>query len=612
MELRHAELDSKEYVSFLSSQAGDKWKRIGVNRRAGVCAPLFSLYSEKSVGIGELPDLKLLIDWAHQTGMSILMLLPMNDVGFDFRPYDSQSTFALEPMHLNLWDLKKADISAFGQDMETLKARFPVGKGRVDYGIKKAKLELLWRIFESSKDSLPGELSDFRTTNRFWLEDYVLFKVLKENFPENTWESWDEPFKRKDEALMLETQRSHESRILFHAWLQWQLFEQFSDVKTYAAKKNVFLIGDLPFLVSRDSSDVWANQGFFKLDKVSGAPPDAYLANGQRWGMPPYRWEAIAETGYAYLSEKLRYAQNFYDMFRIDHFVGLFRLWTIDSQEPPENAGLNGRFDPEEEALWDVHGRATLDAMLKSTNMLPCAEDLGVVPECSYKVLSEYALPGMDVQRWQRAWNTDGSFLDPKTYRKNSAAILSTHDMPIFLAWWNHEVGTADEGIMRKVFKQYGLDFDSSYGRIFEDPAYGRMRWKKEINDINGLSSALGIELSRIGELTANFQASRYEKEKFLEFLGLSSEKAKDPASVAKKALGKAGDSQSIFSIQLIHDWLAVAGLFSEDPWNARINFPGTMSAQNWSVTLPLSLEELNELSINAGIREMNRHSNRI
>jgi 4-alpha-glucanotransferase len=109
--------------------------------------------------------------------------------------------------------------------------------------------------------------------------------------------------------------------ILFHKWLQWQLFEQFSDAKQYATQKGVLLMGDMPFLVSRDSSDVWSRQDYFKLDLSSGAPPDLYFSMGQRWGMPPYNWERIAADGYQYLIRKMQYLENFFDLlFSIDAF----------------------------------------------------------------------------------------------------------------------------------------------------------------------------------------------------------------------------------------------------------------------------------------------------
>jgi len=158
-------------------------------------------------------------------------------------------------------------------------------------------------------------------------------------------------------------------------------------------------MGDLPFLVSRDSADVWANKNYFKLHLTSGAPPDMYFAMGQKWGMPPYRWEEIEKDKYIYIKEKLKFAANFYNMFRIDHFVGLFRVWTIENNTPEEQASLIGNFDPKNKPLWKKSGEKIIDVMIQNPEMLPCAEDLGTVPDCSNKTLEEYGIPGMDVQR---------------------------------------------------------------------------------------------------------------------------------------------------------------------------------------------------------------------
>ncbi len=151
-------------------------------------------------------------------------------------------------------------------------------------------------------------------------------------------------------------------------------------------------MGDLPFLVSRDSADVWAYKNYFKLTLSSGAPPDMYFSMGQRWGMPPYSWDNIEAGNYSYIRERLLYAENFFDMFRIDHFIGLFRVWTIDLKTPEELKGLYGRFDPEDNYYWEEHGKKILEVINNSTTMLACAEDLGTVPDCSDKVLKEFSV----------------------------------------------------------------------------------------------------------------------------------------------------------------------------------------------------------------------------
>jgi 4-alpha-glucanotransferase len=603
------------YDSFLTSRCQKQWERIGIRRRAGLATPLFSIYSAQSVGIGDLLDLKLLIDWCRQCGMSILQLLPMNDVGFDFRPYDSHSSFALEPVYLSLRELSGVDPAAHQKDIAGLRRKFPPGRRYVDYGIKREKMELLWKIFQGVKAEISGAFQAYRERNRFWLKDYALFKVIKERNEQRAWDSWEEGLKHRDAARLRQFEREHEKRVVFYEWLQWQLGEQFSEVKRHAERQGVLLLGDLPLLVSRDSADVWSHQDYFKLEYSAGAPPDMYIARGQRWGMPPYQWGRIAEHGYDYLKEKLGYAQNFYDMFRIDHVVGIFRIWTIPLSEPLENGGLNGNFDPADETLWENHGRTLLSVMLDHARMLPCAEDLGVVPACSYKLLSEFAIPGMDVQRWTKSWEGDSGFRPPAEYRKNSVNVISTHDMSNLAAWWECEAGTVDGEMFLRKCGARGISFESVRDFLF-DPAkskHGKLRWRPEIKHPGMLAQILGRREDEIRDFVDIYRGSFDEKTVFWKYLELPGPAPENfSPELARKALEMANRTASIFSIQLLQDWLSMDPSFRFDPWSYRINFPGTITEKNWSLTLPFPLEQLPKLEITGIIKSLNEKTGRI
>ncbi len=608
--------EDPDYTSLFSTVSGSKWQHIGVFRRAGVAVPIFSIYSSKSIGIGELFDLKLLVDWCKLCGMSIIQLLPMNDVGFNFRPYDAQSTFALDPVYLTLDGLTDIDLDFFRNEFVSLKQRFPIHAGaRVNYGIKSAKLEMLWKIFKTVSGRLHPDFEAFIHANAYWLDDYSLFKVIKEKNNEMAWEGWSEDLKHRDKETIAVFKEAYRENILFHQWLQWQLFKQFKTVKNYALKKGVLIFGDLPFLVSRDSADVWSHQDYFKLDLASGAPPDMLYSKGQRWGMPPYRWEQIAANRYNYLIEKLKYAQNFYDLYRIDHVVGIFRVWTISLSEPLENDGLNGSFDPREESLWEEHGRNLLTLMVNSTNMLACAEDLGTVPDCSFKVLEELGIPGIDVQRWMRNWRGNFDFKDPRTYRRNALTTISTHDMSNLCAWWKYEAGTVDKGLFQRKCAQRGIAFESMADKLFDlkDSHHDRLRWRKDINNTHKMLSILNLEESSAADFIHLYQESFDEKEKFLSFLGLKiiSKTVDYPLNFIEKSLEKAAESESIFNIQLVYDWLSLGTLFRCDPWELRINFPGTMNELNWTQVLPISLEEMLKLCFNDTIKKINIVSGR-
>jgi len=340
--------------TLLKTKTKNKWERISTTRRSGAVVPLFSIYSDKSIGIGEIPDLKIIMKWFKLTRMSLLQLLPMNETGGDFSPYNSLSLFAMEPMYLSLKHLKEVNIRPYKKEIADIKKRFKCGTEYVDYGIKKAKLDILYEIYKNSYTKGIKKYERFKEENKYWLEDYVTYKVLKSHYSDKSSELWDEEYKNKNSAAVESLRLANEKQIEFFRWIQWQIFEQMTLIKKYAIGKGIYIIGDIPFLVSSDSADVWAHPEYFHKDLSSGAPPDMYFSKGQRWGMPPYNWDAIANDGYDFIKERLKYASNFYDMYRIDHFVGLFRIWTIKNEKPLELAGLEGEFLPNDESQWKL------------------------------------------------------------------------------------------------------------------------------------------------------------------------------------------------------------------------------------------------------------------
>lgn len=529
---------------FLTSATGKAWRRLGAVRRAGVCAPLFSLRSRNSVGVGEFTDIPLLADWCRATGQSIIQLLPLNDVGFDFAPYSAQSSLALEPMYLSLGRILGAPFDDFAKDIDALAHRFPLAP-RMDQTVKGAKLEILWRMCAASTPDKNPAFRKFRDHNRAWLRDYALFKALKDKFAQSTWESWQPPFRDRDPAALAAFEKENAGTILFHQWLQWQCAEQLAAARAACNARGVFLMGDIPFLTSRDSADVWTFRDFFKLHLESGAPPDMFSQKGQRWGMPPYNWDRVAAANWDFLKIKLGTAAHFYDLYRIDHVIGVFRVFTVPTVEPLENGALNGVFDPPDRNLWEAHGRKVLAAMVAAApGMLPCGEDLGDVPLCNDAVLKEMGIPGLNVQRWTRDWRGDKSFIPPERYRTNACAVLSTHDTSLCAEWWTRE-------------------------------------------------------------------ADAEEKAFFLKFLdGGAAEMS--PLQAVRRCLEKAAESAAVFSIQLVQDLWSAGNLLPGDPAAWRVNRPGWVGPENWSVVLPKRLEEWIDLPMNDYLADLHRKTGRV
>lgn len=606
-----------DYSFLRETLTGKHWKRLGTDRRAGVAVPLFSVYSEKSAGIGEIPDICLLVDWCKAAGMSMLQLLPLNDVGFRYTPYDAESTFALEPAYLRLEGLEGVPDASLKEHAEKLKADFPVTVNRVNYGIKKAKLDILRRLFDTLETEKHQGFQNFIKANHFWIKDYALFKALKETQCQKEWEAWEPELRNRIPRALSAFETDHRPKILFYQWLQYQLFCQFDKARQYARNEGVFLMGDLPFLVSRDSADVWANPSYFKLDLASGAPPDLYFAQGQRWGMPPYSWETIAQKGYDYLLEKLRWAQHFYDLYRIDHVVGIFRVWTLQLSEPLENYGYNGRFDPEDPSLWEEQGRRLLSLMIQSSDMLPCAEDLGVVPDCAVKVLGEFGIPGMDVQRWRRDWENSYRFLEPEAYRPVSIALTSTHDMDSFKNWWDQEVGTIDEERFKRGCQENGLVFEDLKARLFEPSGTaGRLRWKRSLTSLEKLLEEARVSSEKASFFASYYRASFTERAQFLEYLGEAAPKGQrcdlSTPELVQSVLLRVNQAKSIFAIQMFSDLLSIMPDIHDHAAQLKINWPGTFGEHNWSARMPLSLETLVKDPLNAVLRDIHRSTGRI
>ncbi len=531
----------------------------------------------------------------------------MNEVGpLTFCPYDSISSFALEPMYISLNVLK-------GTSEKAIKEK--INESHVDYRIKGEKCSILSDIFkkEGNFASNPG-FQKFVKENAYWLDDFSLYKALKIYHAGAPWYEWNEDYKNRDNCILEEFVKEHKEKLNFYKWTQWRLFEQFKNVKKYARSKKVLLKGDLPLLVSRDSADVWAHKEFFKLEYAAGAPPDMYCAKGQRWGMPTYNWENIQADGFKYIKEKLKCAQNFYDILRIDHVVGLFRIWSIPYNEPIENQGLNGFFDPADEKTWGERGKKLLSVLQDNTSMLLCAEDLGIIPKVCPDTLKEMRIPGNDVQRWVKDWKVKHDFLEPDKYREFSVAMLSTHDTTNWAAWWENEAGTVDEGLFLRKCNDRGINFHAVKEILFDKlrSRHGRQRWREDINSTDKYVEILKHRREELKDFIELYENTYLEKEKLWKHLKLKGKMPeKSDPEIVRAALEITAASKSCFCIELIFDLLNLADICKGDPYEYRINSPGTVSPDNWSLKIPLSLEELLGNKVNKEIKKIIKASGR-
>lgn len=410
-----------------------QWQRIGLRPHHGIAIPLFSLHSNNSCGIGEYPDLLPLLDWCQLLGIDTIQLLPLNDTGEDTSPYSAVSAFALNPFHLGLTSLPF--INEYPSLISALE-KIPKGSTslRVDYPTMRIQKEsFLKEYYETVKKNIikSAAYKEFIARSP-WLQGYALFKILKKRFNNYTWESWPQEWKTPDKNILDTLEHDEADAVQWHFVVQYLCDLQLHHVKVEAEKRGVFLMGDIPILISRDSADVWLNRDLFLLNYSAGAPPDMYSEEGQDWGCPIYNWQTMESQGYRWWVNRLQTASRYYQIYRLDHIVGFFRIWSI----PTGMKSRDGHFIPTDPSSWIKHGRNILEMMLKECDMLPIGEDLGIVPPEVRVTLQQLGICGTKVMRWERRWDLDGLFVQPQDYPLLGLTTVSTHDSETQKLWW--------------------------------------------------------------------------------------------------------------------------------------------------------------------------------
>lgn len=435
----------------LHSQAGEQWKKIGVRHHHGICIPLFSLHSAKSCGIGEYLDLIPIIFWCKEIGLDVIQLLPLNDTGLDTSPYSAISAFALHPNYLSISSLPHVELVPDYEEKISKMRYWNDTLGVKHHVVRDLKnsflLEYVPLVFSSisSTDSYKTFLAQ-----NSWLEPYSLFKTLKDQQLWKKWEDWPIRFKNPSDASYRDLLQEYHTSCRFHIFVQFLCFQQFGEVHRVAEENGVFLKGDIPILISPESADVWFHQEYFLLDDSAGAPPDLYAKDGQNWDFPVYNWEELKKNGYDWWVKRLETAARLFDLYRIDHVVGFFRIWAIPQGKPSRE----GFFIPADKNAWIPHGEELMEMMLKTTTMLPIGEDLGVVPPEVRDSLRKMGICGTKVIRWERRWDTDGRFIPLNDYPMESMTTVSTHDSDTLQLWWRHSPKDA------KLFSEFqGWDY---------------------------------------------------------------------------------------------------------------------------------------------------------
>ena len=356
-------------------------------RRAGILLHPTSLPS----GLLDA-DVDRWLQMMADTGFSIWQVLPLGEPQSGLSPYQCSSAFAFNPLLL-------ADFPAI--------------------------------------DKKNNGFVDFCNKQQFWLDDYVLFKVLKKHFNETSWVEWPAQWKFRDENVLQQSKLQYEQAIVELKWQQYQLHKRWSEIRKKADGMGILLFGDMPIFVGYDSADVWAHPEWFLLDSdgqmkvVSGVPPDYFSETGQRWGNPHYDWEAMTADDFTWWKARIEHHLELFDLVRIDHFRGLEAAWEIDIS-----------CETAVDGVWQkVPGDALLFSLKSSLedchDQLPfVAEDLGIITAEVTALRKKYHLPGMSILQFGFDEFDDNPH-KPKNITEETVVYTGTHDNDTTKGWFN-------------------------------------------------------------------------------------------------------------------------------------------------------------------------------
>ncbi|MBQ1469900.1 MAG: 4-alpha-glucanotransferase [Schwartzia sp.] len=431
----------------LKSAAADK-KRI---RQAGVLLHPTSLPSEHGIGdIGK--EAFRFVDWLHEAGQSIWQILPTVPAGEGGSPYSSTSALAGNPLLISPEVLFEEGLLT----RDELDGDFPVD-APVDFEAAAAHKEILLRkAWSRFRRGISSGYKIFCEREAYWLDDYALFTALQGE-QGASWTKWEPALAHREPDALREAAERLSGECEFIRFCQYVFTCQWQRLHTYAKKRGIRIMGDMPLFVAHDSADVWAHQELFALDadgeplKVAGVPPDYFCEDGQLWGNPQYDWAAMEKDGFSWWSARLSRLAKLTDIIRIDHFRGLAAYWEVDAgaETAKEGRWVSGPGHKFFEAVREA---------LRGAEVV--AEDLGVQSPEVENLRRQEGLPGMQVLEF--------SLIDNGTPRagaqaeENCVVYTGTHDNNTAAGWFLHDL---NEWTRPRVGEYLGISPDDTPDR---------------------------------------------------------------------------------------------------------------------------------------------------
>ncbi|MDB5272270.1 MAG: malQ [Chitinophagaceae bacterium] len=405
-----------------------------IPRSSGVILHISSLYTP--YGIGDFgPAAYAFADFLQQTGIYFWQTLPLNytDAGRGYSPYSCLSAFAGNPLFISPDQLVKEKLlkpedlhpGYFEKHFVEFDKVFPY------------KTELLEKAFLTFQQQDQKPFESFCTQQAYWLDDFSLFVALKKHFNDCWWLEWPAPLRDREAKALEDIAVELRNEIYKEKFLQYVFFRQLDELRAYCKQSNIRFIGDMPFYVSHDSSDVWVHPNYFKLttdkrpDKVCGVPPDLFSDTGQLWGMPVYEWEELKKDQYSWWVNRIKQTLNMCDYIRLDHFRAFSAFWEVDASE---STAVNGK--------WMKGPGSDFFKIVKEhyDDMPFIAEDLGDIDQPVWNLMDEFHLPGMKILQFAFMEFTPESIHSPHHHVPHGVVYTGTHDNNTVRGWYDNEI----------------------------------------------------------------------------------------------------------------------------------------------------------------------------
>jgi 4-alpha-glucanotransferase len=393
-------------------------------------------------GIGDLgPSALAFIDFLATAGQRLWQVLPLGPTGYGDSPYQCFSAFAGNPLLISLERLIEDGLLS----MSEVEGEPVPAHGPVDFAAVIARRRDLWprvlqRFDAAGACPMRDRFDRFCRAEANWLDDFALFMAVKDAHRQTAWTAWERDIAQRDPAALARWSSQCAAEIRLHKLLQFLFIEQWQRVRAACHAKSIRLMGDLPIFVAHDSADVWAQRELFRLDPdghpsvLSGVPPDYFSATGQLWGNPHYRWDVLAQSGYAWWIARFRALLALVDLVRIDHFRGFEGAWEIPRDAPTAVQG----------AWVKGPGAALFEAVRSALAMdrLPfVAENLGVITPDVEALREHFGLPGMAILQFAFGNDLQAPSFRPHNYPRNLVAYTGTHDNDTTAGWWTAAAG---------------------------------------------------------------------------------------------------------------------------------------------------------------------------